>query len=191
MKIRLSMPSTISSAVSVARLIQDVSGRLEGRSCRPLSVSVQRRARSRSMARRSALVGRPAPAFPYAAQRVRCPVGFPLPPGPGAGGARSSYNVCASAAGPRRTPNARTSTTRIPAALRKGQHVAAPDPVVRLGDRVAVHPQFTAVAQLARQGPGLEEAGVPQPLVDARPDVVPARLRRRSANPASALSGSP
>ena len=46
------------------------SGRPEGRSCRRYPVSVQGRPRSRSMARRSALVGRPAPAFRSGAERA-------------------------------------------------------------------------------------------------------------------------
>lgn len=60
-----------------------------------------RASRERSMSRRSFLVGRPFPAVFGAGGRFSST------------GVRSSYSVCASGAGPRRVPTARTRTTRI------------------------------------------------------------------------------
>ena len=138
------------------------------------------------MARRSALVGRPAPGSRAATagaggdSAVRS-----------VGGVRSSYRVCASAAGPRRVPRATIRTTRMVRAWGKGQNVPCLDGGVPLRDEGAVDAQALGAAQFRRKVAALEETGEPEPLVGAQRGLVHgARSRLRSlANGESA--GSP
>ena len=163
------MPSTISSAVSVARLIQAF-GSARRSIMLPVPVPAQDWSRNRSIARRSALVGRPRAGIPARRRRFPAEVavraGLPRQ-------RRRQILVQRLRFGRRSAADAEFADFDDPdaAALRKGQHIASPHPVVRLGDRVSVHPQFSAIAQFAGQRPGLEEPGIPKPLVDARPDL--------------------
>ena len=80
--------------------------------------------------------------------------------------ASSSYRVAPVAAGPRRSTNPRTLSTRTVCSKRDGDHVASVHDTACRRTRCAIHPHIAGVGEGRGNAAGANQTRVPQPPVD-------------------------